>query len=117
MIELLTKIEDYHGGNINPTMFSTDIFPPWLEFVMVGMCRQAMMMMTMTIFGGTLQHVATLPFFWVICNDHDFDDNILKYLKSLTHDLDNDEEDDGDDDGEVVDDDYDNYDDDYDANI
>ena len=29
-----------------PTFFITDISPPWRDFVMVGICRQAMTMMT-----------------------------------------------------------------------
>ena len=30
-----------------PTIFITDKFPPWWVFVMVGICRQAMMMITL----------------------------------------------------------------------
>jgi uncharacterized membrane protein YqaE (UPF0057 family) len=34
-------------------MFITDIFPPWGDFVMVGMCRKAMMMMIIIIMALT----------------------------------------------------------------
>ena len=32
-----------------PTFIITDISPPWWDFVMVGICRQAMIMTMMTM--------------------------------------------------------------------
>ena len=46
--------------------------------------------------GGALQHIATLPLFWVTCNDHHFDDDDNAW-NGIIHDLNNDDDDDDDD--------------------
>ena len=50
--------------------------------------------------GGALQHIATLPLFWVTSNDHHYDADD-KILRGRSHDKDDDVDDDVDDDDNI----------------
>ena len=47
MTNYITVMMIYLYKMAHSTFIVNDIFPPWWDFAMVGICRQAMMVMTM----------------------------------------------------------------------